>query len=353
VNSFFTRINKYRNNDRNNDINNDRRIHYNNIISAPFFKICIDEKSFFKEIALNFTANYLNFLKINDFKKIILYDEYSLPSWTLIAATKNLKNHTVFAIQHANIPSNHKEYIEFIKTGDKFLPDHIITFCDEEKVNLTNIIKKEKKRNNTKITALGCSRFDSLKKKYDKNTLRNKYGTIGKKIIMWMTQTHSLDQKENEQNCKDVFETFKKLDKKEFELIIKLHPGETQKNTIYDKYNKKYRNLVRIFRGNENAYDLIRISDAVLLKDSSTFMIASLLNKEIGILNLIENRPYYKEYNFPVIIRNSTGLGSFLKSVGTSKNKMIFDNFNKKISGKYFNNFGNATKKIVEFIKKN
>lgn len=346
--SFFTRIRQ------DGDGSHNQKIHYNNIISSPFFRICPDENSFYRAVALNFIRNYGNLLDSNKrIRKIVFYDEYSLPSWTLSAAARKKKVKT-FAIQHANIPSTHKEYIEFIRTGIDFMPDNIITYCEEEKENLERMIGK--KKSPSKISAEGCSRFDSLKDRYDISELRKKFNlpVKGRKIVLWMTQTHVLNDDENDLNCKNMFSLFDRLRKSgnDFELVIKLHPGEIQDNNIYDKYNRIYGNVAKIFRGKENSYDLIRASDAVIIKDSSTFMMVSLIGKEIGILNLIESRPYYKEYGFPVIMRDGKALEKFILGIGSPEHKRISDRFNARISKRYFKNFGHATDKIVGYIRK-
>lgn len=345
INSFFQRI------------NSKEKFHFNNIISKPFIKICLSEISFRKNYKTYMKKNFYFFLKKDKkIKKIVMIDEYSVPNLALSKVAKN-KKIKVFELQHGNIHANHPGYIYPKKLKNKIaLPDYLMTYGEYEKELLT----KKSIWNENQVIPLGCPRYDFLATyKLNKNKLKEKLSIPkDKKILFWPTQTHDKlmsESGENELNSDIVFKSLKK--QKDWFLVIKLHPGEDKNKSFkfYKSFINKYKlNSCVVLNYNDvDTYDCIGLSDALVLKHTTVGMEAILMNKPVINLELKKSWDIsqFKFLKSALVVRQEKDLSLFLNKLLTKEYQKLFKRERDKYVKNHFTNFGDSTKKIVEFIK--
>ena len=331
---------------------------FNRLIVYPFIGVYFSEKRFKNKLREFYTKNYYFLINKNRFKRIILYDEYSIPNNSLISASKKIQNCKVFALQHGIITPEHQGYIFPKDKKNKCkLPDYLITYGEYEKELLTKqSIWKDKQ-----VLPLGCPRYDFLADyNLDSVILKNKLGIPpNKKILFWPTQTHSeimSKNGENELNADVVFKIIQELD--DWFLIIKFHPNERQNSSFkfYRKYQQKY-NLHRcliLMHNAEQTYDCIKISNCVILKHSVVGKESILMNKPIINFELIKGQHLseYKSLKSAMIIKKECDLKDFLIQTESQAYKRAFFEERRRYLAKHFNNFGKSAQAVVEFIKK-
>ncbi|MFW6008822.1 MAG: hypothetical protein ACOCP8_06115, partial [archaeon] len=179
-----------------------------------------------------------------------------------------------------------------------------------------------------------------------------------KKILFWPTQTHDrLMSKngENELNAEVIFKNLK--NNKDWFLLIKFHPNEDQKQSFnfYERYRKKYAlNRCVILKSDvANTYDCVSLSDCVILKHTTVGIEAIIMNRPIINLELIKSwdMSQFKSLQSSLIVKKEQDLTLFLNKILSTEYKNLFTKERKKYLKKHFVNFGNATEKVVEFIK--
>ena len=207
------------------------------------------------------------------------------------------------------------------------------------------------------IVVVGSPRHDYLKHlSFDKNTFCRNYSLdSSKKIILWTTQSHDqnlISNNENELNCSLLFPFFYQ-NRDKFNLIIKLHPNEDQKSTIYHKWNNRFGKFVTILNYEEDTSKIIKISDVTIIKNSTTGMESILLNKPIIILDLIKNLDYsiYTESGFDLVVKSKNDLKVIFKKVFTQDYQNLFKERRNKFQSERFPYFGNSTDKVIKIIK--
>lgn len=295
------------------------------------------------------------FLKKNI--RLILVSEHYSTEYAAIIAAKELGIKTI-EIQHGIIHGNHPNFVICDHWKNRYiLPDYLITYGVYEKNLLSNLSVWK----NALILPLGVPRYDFLKKySINKKEIYSKLNLpTDKKILFWPTQTHDSlmsSTKENDLNADVVFETISK--KKDWFLLIKFHPGENKKNSLafYNYYKKKYNlSRVKILDYSEiSTYDLILISNGVILKHSTVGKEAILLNKPIINLELLNSwcLDEYKELKSSLIIKKREDLIKILNCITTNKYKELFKLERDKYLQKHFCNFGCASEKIAQNIIK-
>ena len=338
-------------------INTTTKFSFNNIIKHPFNRICFNKKQFKNTFFKFMKNNFNNFLSKNKkIKTIVAIDEFSVPNYSLIAASKYFENCKVVALQHGIIHENHFGYI-FPKSEKKehFFPNALISYGEYEKQLLTkkSIWKPDS------IIPLGCPRYDFIKKIKPNKTLRNKLKIeYNKKILFWPTQTHDELMTENGEWAASTDAVFKAMkNNPEWFLLIKLHPGENVKFSLkfYQKYKSKYKvsNVEILEFSQMHTFDSVALSDAVITKHSTVGLEALLMNKPVINLELKKSwdLSQFKELKSNLIVKKASDLNTFLKIIQTNKYKELFEKEVRKYISKHFSNWGNATNKISQLIK--
>jgi hypothetical protein len=299
---------------------------------------------------------FLNMLEKLKPKKIIFTCYYGI-NYSLVVAAKDLEIKTI-ELQHGIITPNHPGYIYPKKYKNKFtLPDYLITYGNYEK----ELLIKHSIWDEKQVIPLGCPRYDFLANyKIDKDKLKEKLGIPkDNKILFWATQTHCPSMIENGENKLNAKETFKAIKKnKDWFLLIKFHPAENQNKSLkfYNYYKKKYKlNRCMILKYDVfNTYDFITLSDCVILKHSVVGKETILMNKPI-INFSFKNDKHLMEYKIlksSLLIKKDNDLNKFLRLIKTEQYKKIFSKEREIYLKRHFSNFGNATQKIIDFIKR-
>lgn len=233
-----------------------------------------------------------------------------------------------------------------------FLPDYFLLQSKMEKELLLKLGYPDHK-----LKIIGIPRYDflqNIEKFFDKSTICKKYNLDpSKKIVLWATQTHDpllVMSGENEINCKNLFPFFYE-NKDKYEFIIKLHPRENQNAPLYRKWNRRFDNFAKIIQGNENIYELIFVSDCVLLKHSTVGMEAILLNRPILIIDFKKTHDVsgYTKYGFNVV-KKIEDLPRYLSIIEEEEYKLKFRELRAKFIEDRVANFGEASKELVNFI---
>jgi predicted glycosyltransferase len=144
---------------------------------------------------------------------------------------------------------------------------------------------KEFSSTSKNIIISGQSRYDTLAHPtdiYNKQKIFKKLGLdLNKKMILWMTSTHSLLPHENLESIDAIYSTM--LSFEDAQLVIKLHPTEDQNAPLYRK-NNTYHPIIA--NKETDTYALLFACDLMITKSSTTALEAIILNKPIVILNL-------------------------------------------------------------------
>ena len=187
-------------------------------------------------------------------------------------------------------------------------------------------------------------------KSFDVDEIRKKLKIKeGKKIILFATE--NLPKKEEQEIiAKSVISTFKSL--KDVHLIIKPHPNESDISL--------YQNLISKFELSEfsiitdiNLYELLFVSDLVILSYSTVGVEAMRMGKPVISLNLLglHDDALIIQKNAAVVVRNSDELLPTIKQYLNSKfSQKLIENgkiFAEKELGEID---GNAANRIVDQI---
>ena len=308
--------------------------------------------------------NYLEIIKNKKPKILILYNEKGALRYPAIVAAKKM-GIPVVAIQHGIIYQGHPSYYHdpnnISKNGDfidYLLPDITCVYGEYEYRLLQDYGSYPEKK--LKIT--GSPRYDHLFEllSIPKEKLIKKYSLSSeKRYLLWATQTHDkLMSKtgENKINAEAVFSEMKKID--DWNLIIKLHPGEDQKAKLYKRMMKKYDIDVNIFGRNADTGELIRLSDAVLIKNSTVGMEAIFLGKPVLLLNIVKSHSLetYTKYGFDLLINKKEDLNRLLYSIDDDRFRIEFEKKRKYFMRERCANPGKSAEsvwKVIESLMKN
>lgn len=283
---------------------------------------------------------------------ILLVNEYSWRERSLVLAAK-LLNIPVMAIQHGVIHEFHRGYMYGKKeiTLGCPLPDITAVYGYYYYNLLTEISSYPKDR----VIVTGQPRYDHLfavEQKYSRNQVIDKYKIDpNSKIILWTTQCHGLSMKENIVNFETAFNCIDNLKEEDITLIIKQHPGETNKYTklIY-RFLKKYKINVIITAKDADTYELIYACDVLMTKSSTTILEAILLDKPVIVLNLSGERDVINFVQEGVAkgVYNQTSLEPTILSLLSSDDLKSYRH--KFISQYLFKNDGRATTRVIQAI---
>ncbi|MBN1275015.1 CDP-glycerol glycerophosphotransferase family protein [Candidatus Woesearchaeota archaeon] len=329
-----------------------------NIITKPFLGVYMDEKRFRARLARFLEESYRTWLGRNDFDKVVMIDEYSMPHTALTKAAKGTEMATI-GVQHGVMFTDDRHYRadegykEYKRRKDASrVVDWFIAYSDVEKSYLM------KDSPHLKAVALGCPRYDHLAKRMsakEKEKIVRRLGVDPKKrTVVWATQTHNLDlygKTENRANAEALFTYFAKHRDK-YNFIIKLHPNEDQNAPLYHEYNDRFGNVAIILGKEHNTEELVRACDALIIKHSTVGAEAVLLGKPIIMLELRKSADLsiYTDEGFDNVIRKKDDVGKVLEHAFSKEGQESFKKKREAYIKRRFKNFGNATERVARFI---
>jgi predicted glycosyltransferase len=157
-----------------------------------------------------------------------------------------------------------------------------------------------------KVVVTGLPRYDVLKSApniYSRQNFLKRFDiNPEKKIVLWLTQSHALNEEENARNISTIFGTIKEVP--DTFLVIKQHPAEPPRYTqMIEKMMREYEVNGILMPKDIDTYELLYISDIIIIKNSTTAMEAIVLGKPVISLNL-SGQPDPVEY-----VREGVALG--------------------------------------------
>ncbi len=216
-----------------------------------------------------------------------------------IVVAARLLDIPVLAIQHGVIHPSHPGYIhssrDISDAGSVRAP-----FCPIP--NQTAVFGPYHKELLTKISAYpiesvvvtGQPRYDVLARtdtwRDRAEVLRGLHLDPAKRTVLWATQTHGLPAGENLRNVEAVYEALAGIE--DTQLVLKLHPNEDQRATLYRQYKSSSSTIV----GREgDTLALLHACDVLITRNSTVAMEAVALDRPVLILNL-SGEPDLVEY---------------------------------------------------------
>ena len=281
---------------------------------------------------------------------ILLTDEYDIVNKIGIAVAKEMGILSI-ALQHGIITPNHPGYnYPNVKKREvnNYLPDYLIVWGPYEKQ-----IIRYPKTSKTKIIPLGSPQHDYLARiKFNREEILKKYKlSRKKKIILWPTQGHDLYMNKTgewEKITNLVFDAFQHL-KKEYQLVIKLHPNEEQFGLRYITKAILTHAPIKILPREANIHELIFVSDYVIIKHSTVGMESILMGVPVIIIDVKNSENIYIYEKCPKA-HTSSQLVNIIKKKDFSGDSSEFATFRKDFIHQHFSNFGHASKEVGEFI---
>jgi CDP-glycerol glycerophosphotransferase (TagB/SpsB family) len=291
---------------------------------------------------------------------IIIQDEYLWTVKSYLVIPAKLQNVPTLALQHAIISPSHEGYIFLkgeiepngcFKSPFNQIADKTAVYGEYYKHLLTNLSAYPEES----ITVTGQPRYDilaSVKNSYSKKDFIDKYHIPSNhKIILWLTQSHGLSEKENNKNLNAFFKTMQQIENAT--LVIKQHPGESEVNTkmITDYLNKSKVNAV-IIPKKSDTYEALFIADVIVTKDSTTGIEAMALNKPVIVLNL-SGKPDLVDYvneGAAVGVYSSDTLKDTIERL--LKNHLLLVGNGEKYLEKYLYKIdGKAAERVIKIIE--
>lgn len=220
---------------------------------------------------------------------VLLMNEYGRLERAIVVASR-LLDIPVLAIQHGVIHTSHPGYIYSSRDISDALsvrapycpiPDQTAVYGPYHKELLTEISAYPA----ASVVVTGQPRYDVLAQT---GTRRDRGAVLSslhldpaKGTVLWATQTHSLPARESRRNVEAVYEALARLE--DAQLVIKLHPSEDQRATLYRQNGSTAPTIV----GREgDTLALLRASDVLITHQSTVAMEAVALNRPVLILNL-------------------------------------------------------------------
>lgn len=315
----------------------------NNIIIEEFRKICYDKESFYENYFKYLYDTYMSFLRRNkQIKKVILYDENSVPSLSLLKACNKVGVKTI-ALQHGMLSKKNSTGYHMMKELDgSYLPTYTLVYSEIERKHLIQGSVAYTKDN---VLAMGCPRYDKLKGM--KETGEEPYNKEFR--ILWCTQW-TTNKKEARINC---IEMFNFVFHYNYDITMKLHPLQSYKGSIYQKENKKFQvDRIDVIEGNKESYEAILNNDIILITNSAIGMEAIILNKPIILLSFTDHsdKSDYVSEGFDIEAKSIEDLDEKIRYVKSKEYKKKFKVLREKYIKKHFKNFGSSSNKVKRFI---
>jgi hypothetical protein len=297
--------------------------------------------------------------KIIDVKKpseLVMIDEYGALQISLLYIAKNMHIPSL-ALQHGVIYDDAFAYTHNIEDFNNkkselnfVLPDKMCVWSERSKNALINSAKFYP----DSIIVTGdpkTDNFESLKKysKHEKIFHELKIPK-DKKIILFATENLP-NLKEMELVAKTVLKTVSEMT--EFFLLIKLHPNEFD-SFLYQKIVNELNIKSYLILKDVNLYEIIQVSDLVIISYSTVGLEAMRMSKPVIALNLmgLHNESVIIKNNSELEIKNINELiTSIMQFTKNPNNQKIeeYKNFAEQEIGKIT---GNAAEKITQEILK-
>lgn len=232
---------------------------------------------------------------------ILLKNEYGWRERSSLVIPSKLKNIPILALQHGVIHPSHEGYMypkKYISSDGNVnfpycpIPDKIAVYGQYH----YDLLSKSGTYRSEDIIITGQPRYDilsSMQRIYSKKEfLKTHQINTDHRIVLWTTQCHGLDDRENKKNFASVFRAIKNIE--DVTLIIKQHPREPTVSPKYAKEIKRYISYCDLssilMPASSDTFELLNICDLLIVKDSTTAMEAIALNKPIIVLNLSEKQ---------------------------------------------------------------
>lgn len=304
--------------------------------------------------------SYMEIFKRKRPKAILIYNEAGALRYPAVVAAKKL-GIPVIAIQHGIIYEGHPYYFHIPANiageGDYInfvLPDKTCVYGNYEK----NLLKTYGSFPAEKIVVTGAPRYDSLFKKISKqndDVFRRYRIPRGKKYLLWATQTHDKIMSSSGENIVNAEAVFSQMSSMEgWYLIIKLHPGEDQKAKLYRKMSKKYGLKVTIIGRDADLYDILKVVDAVIIKNSTVGMEAIFAGKPVLLLNIVKSHSLmtYTDYGFDLIVERAEDIKNILNRLNDKEFQKEFQKKREYFMHERCANVGKATESVCEIVER-
>ena len=282
---------------------------------------------------------------------IVMHDEYGALQYSFLNVAKE-KSIPTLSIQHGEIGDNVFAYThsnEDITNDVKFfLPNKMCVWSENIKKSLVN----SGKFSSDIIKVTGDPKNDYLKyvlNDFDrKNILKEINVPVDKKIIFFATENLT-DLDERKQIAEAIIKSM--LDLKQFFLIIKMHPNETNVE-LYQKIINELKISEYKILSDYDIHKLLFISDIVLINHSTVGLEAMRLLKPVISVNLmgLHDETTMINNEFVIEVRKAEELKSaIINGIKSIKQEEIINakKFAEKILGEID---GNAADRIVNEI---
>ncbi|MBS3150018.1 CDP-glycerol glycerophosphotransferase family protein [Candidatus Woesearchaeota archaeon] len=205
------------------------------------------------------------------------------------------------------------------------------------------------KRGIKNVIVTGWPKLDSVLDNRDKDSIMEKFSLPNKRIILFTSAVH---KSINGPIFLALLDSAKEL--KEFQIIVKKHPGDELTTNEYLRLSAKYKTHVTIL--SSNLYDLFYVSDVIISFGSSTILEALAFDKPVISLNLTgvkDDLPYvgagvcyevYSKEDLKKAIDDVLNNKKVINSLKKARDKILKDLFY-KIDG-------NSTKRVLDIINK-
>jgi len=265
-----------------------------NVDGIPIYDLVKDDfeelfNSFKALAAIAMIETSERIIEIKRPSKIVMHDEYGALQLSFLYASKKYKIPTLsiqhgivyddaFAYTHTNEDiNNDRNELNFI------LPDKMCVWSENTKKVLIN---------SAKFSPMSLAVTGDPKKDYFKNALKeinrekilkNLNIALDKKIVLFATENLP-NSEEKMVMANAVIESMSELS--EFFLIIKMHPNE-EDESIYQKIAEKFDNTSYLILKDANLYELIHVSDLVIISYSTVGLETMIMSKPVISLNLM------------------------------------------------------------------
>jgi len=256
--------------------------------------------------------------------EIIMHDEYGAIQLSALFASKNHRIPTL-SLQHGIIYDDVFAYThndEDINNDRKelnfALPDKMCVWSE----NAKEVLIKSAKFHPSSLVVTGDPKMDSfentLKDFNRQRILKNTNIPEGKKIILFATENlPNLEERLMMANV--VLESMSNLS--EFFLVIKIHPNESNLS-IYEKIAEKFGITSYLIIRDISLYELIHISDLVIISYSTVALETMRMLKPVISLNLmgLHNEASIIKNDLAIEVREKSELIPFILDCIKNKN---------------------------------
>jgi len=242
--------------------------------------------------------------------EIVMHDEYGALQISFLYASKKL-NIPTLSIQHGTIYENGFAYThndkDFNNDRNELnfpLPDKMCVWSESAKKVLINSAKFP----SASLVITGDPKMDFFnyaKKEFNREKILKKFKIPSKKKIILFATENLPNLEERKLIANAVLESMSNLT--DFFLVIKVHPNEFD-FSIYQKMAEKFNISSYLILKDVNLYELIHVSDLVLVSFSTVGLEAMRMSKPVISLNLMGI------HNETVIIKNNLAIEIKMKN---------------------------------------